>query len=120
VLHMLQSAAARTSDEGICAISCTGCWTRRSAALEKLSQVSGDLSPCAGPILPYRVSQFANVALDFEFVLFEPGDIELLARCTSLKLPSDVLFIVADNPDMMQSIPTSLGIDMPFISKLTL
>lgn len=55
------------------------------------------------------------MALDFEFVLFEPGDIELLARCASFKLPSDVLFIVADNPDMSQSIPTILGIDMPFV-----
>jgi hypothetical protein len=115
VLHMLQSAAAPTPDEGICAISCTGYRTRRSAALQKLSQVSANLSPCAGPILPYRVPQFANVALDFEFILFEPGDIELLARCTSLKLPSNVLFIVPDNPDIIQSIPTILGIDMPFV-----
>ena len=111
---MLQSAAAGAS-QTICAISCPWRRTVWPTSLQKLSQVLGDFSACAGPILPYRVPQFANVALDFEFVLFEPGDIELLARCSSFKLPSDVLFIVANNPDISQSIPTFLVIDMPFV-----
>ena len=38
------------------------------------------------------------MALEVEFILLEPGDIELLAGGATFELAGDVLFIITDNP----------------------
>ena len=40
------------------------------------------------------------MALKVEFVLFQPRDIELLARRSTLELASDVFFVIADNSNL--------------------
>lgn len=37
------------------------------------------------------------MALEFELVLFQPADVEFLARGATLELAGDVLFVVADD-----------------------
>ena len=51
------------------------------------------------PVVADAFTEFDDVAFDFEFVLFEPGDVEFLSGCASLELARYVFVVVADDPD---------------------
>lgn len=44
------------------------------------------------------IAQILDVTLQFELVLLEPGDVELLSGGAALELAGNVLFIVAYDP----------------------
>lgn len=51
-----------------------------------------------GPVVFYSFAQLRDVALDVQFVLLEPGDIELLTAGTALELADNVFLVVAHDP----------------------
>lgn len=53
------------------------------------------------PVVADTFTQLDDVAFDFEFVLFEPGDVEFLSGCASLELAGYVFVVVPDNPDQL-------------------
>lgn len=66
-----------------------------SAILPILAQFLAQFLAGGGPIIADTIAQFGDVAFEVEFIFFEPGDVELLARGTAFELAGDVLLVVA-------------------------
>ena len=69
----------------------------RAAGGPELTQLSVEFPTGGGPIVGDVFAQVLDMALEVEFVLLEPADVELLAGCATLELSGDVLFVVADD-----------------------
>ena len=59
---------------------------------------------CGRPVIADAVAQLDDMALQVEFVLLQPGDVELLPARAALELARDVLFVVADDSAVCQRI----------------
>lgn len=66
--------------------------------LPELAQLLAQLLPRCCPIGLDAVPQLRHVALEVQLVLLQPRHVQLLARRAPLKLPLDVLVVVADDP----------------------
>lgn len=63
----------------------------------ELAQLAAELLARGGPVVGDVIAQLLDVALEVEFVLLEPADVELLAGRAALELAGNVLFIVSDD-----------------------
>lgn len=70
---------------------------RRPATLPKLAEFLGEFLTGRGPVVAHAVPEFHDVALQIEFVLLEPGNVEFLAGGAAFELAGDVFLIVAHN-----------------------
>ena len=61
-----------------------------------MSQLPAEFLTGIGPVVADVVSKFRHMALDFQFILLEPRDVELLTR--------DVLVIITDNSRALSAI----------------
>lgn len=67
-------------------------------ALPELAEFFAQFLAGRGPVALDSITELRNVSFDFEFVLFEPGHVELLSGGASFELPADVLFVISHNP----------------------
>ena len=63
-----------------------------------LTKLAAQLLTRCCPIRPDVITDLLDVALQIEFVLLEPADVEFLAGGASFELPRNVLLVVAHNP----------------------
>lgn len=68
--------------------------------MPELAEVLCELLSSRGPVSFDAVAEFYHIALEVELVFLEPGNVELLARCTTLQLAVDVLVVIADDPTL--------------------
>ena len=79
------------------AVAGTGRGATRPAVLPDLAQLAADFLAGHGPVAADVVTDFGDMAFDFELVLFQPGHVEFLTRGAALELSGDVLVVVTDN-----------------------
>lgn len=96
-------AAASRAGQGSAAVAVvhavagTWCWTARSAVLPDLAQLAAQFLAGHGPVVADVIADLDHVPLDFQLVLFQPRDVQFLARGAALELAGDVLVVVADD-----------------------
>lgn len=70
-------------------------------------QFPAELLASCSPVVGNVLTEVLHVTLEVQLILFKPADIEFLARGTTLELPSDVLFIITDDPMGRKSVAGS-------------
>jgi hypothetical protein len=71
--------------------------TSRSAVLPELPQFLAYFTARTSPVVSDAVPQFSDMTTEIQLVLFEPTDVEFLARGTAFELTCYIFFVVADN-----------------------
>lgn len=69
----------------------------RAARGPELLELAAQLLAGRRPVGDDVVAQILDVALQVNFILLEPADVELLSRGATLELPRNVLFVVTDD-----------------------
>jgi hypothetical protein len=88
--------------ELVCHLSRGGpCGTGGATRLPELANVLAQFLPGCGPVRLDAVAELGHVALQIEFALLQPRDVEFSARRSALELAVDVLVIVTDNPGLL-------------------
>lgn len=96
-------AAASRAGQGSTAIAVVhavagaGCRTAGSAVLPDLAQFAAQFLTGHGPVVADVVADLHHMPLNLQLVLFQPRDVELLARGAALELTGDVLIVIADD-----------------------
>jgi len=68
------------------------------ARCPEVAQLPAHLHTCRCPVSADLVAQLVDVALQVEFVLLQPGDVQLLTSCTALQLARYVAFVITNDP----------------------
>jgi hypothetical protein len=93
--------------ELVCYLSGGGpCRAGGTTRLPKLADILAEFLPSRGPVRFDAVAEFGHVALQVEFALFQPRDIQFSTRCSALELAVDVLIIVTDDSAFVSTIPS--------------
>lgn len=72
-------------------------WTAGSAA-PKLFKFFGEFLAGSRPVIADAFTELHNMTLEVKLILLEPGDIQFLPSTSALKLPSNIFFVVPDDP----------------------
>lgn len=72
-------------------------WAAGSAAPE-LFKFFGKLLSGSRPIVADAFTELHNMTLEVKLILLEPGDIQFLSCTSALELPSNIFFVVPDDP----------------------
>jgi hypothetical protein len=71
------------------------------AGAPELAELLGQFLARHVPVVPDAFAEFANVTLDLELVLLQPGHVEFLAGRAALELAGYVFIVVTDDPDQV-------------------
>lgn len=72
-------------------------WAAGPAAPE-LSKFFGKLLTGSRPVVADAFTELHNMTLEVKLILLEPGDIQFLSGTSALELPSNIFFVVSDDP----------------------
>lgn len=72
-------------------------WTTWSATPE-LFKFFGEFLASSRPIVADTFTELHNMTLEVKLILLEPGDIQFLPSTSTLELPSNIFFVVPDDP----------------------
>ena len=81
-----------------CGSAGPSCRTARPTTRPVLAKLFGELLASGGPVGADTVAELNDMALEVQFILLEPGDIEFLAGGAALKLAGDIFLVVFDDP----------------------
>lgn len=77
---------------------------RRARGLPELAEVLCEFLAGGGPVCLDGVAELDHVALEVEFVFLEPRDVEFFAAGAAFELAVDVLVVVADDPEHVNTV----------------
>lgn len=76
----------------------------RAAGGPELAKLAAKLLAGRRPVVGDVFAKLSDVALEVHLVLFQPGDVELLARGAALELTSEVFLVITDNPTAVRTL----------------
>lgn len=78
----------------------TTCRTVGATGAPELAEFLAQFLTRHVPVVPDAFAELADMAFDFELVLFQPGHVEFLPGCAALELAGDVFIVITDDPDV--------------------